>query len=56
VLAHEADVLRVEALWLEGEGAAALELAEQLLRRHADSPHRARLEALARQARAASAP
>jgi hypothetical protein len=56
VLAHEAEVLRVEALWLQGEAAAALQLAEQLLLRHGASPHRARLQALARQARAASSP
>jgi hypothetical protein len=56
VLAHEADVLRVEALVLEGDAAAALELAKQLLGRHGDSPHRARLEALARQASAPSTP
>jgi hypothetical protein len=56
VLAHEADVLRVEALVLEGDAAAALELAKQLLGRHGDSPHRARLEALARQASTPSAP
>jgi hypothetical protein len=56
VLAHEADVLRVEALLLAGDGAEALELAEGLLERHGDSPHRARLEDLARRARAGSAP
>ena len=56
VLAHEADVLRVEALVLEGDAATALELAQQLLRRHGDSPHRARLQALARQASAPSVP
>jgi hypothetical protein len=56
VLAHEADVLRVEALLLEGDAAAALELAQQLLGRHGESPHRARLEALARQASTPSAP
>lgn len=55
-LAHEADVLRVEALIQAGEAPAALELAQQLLRGHGDSPHRARLEALARQASAPSAP
>ena len=56
VLAHEADVLRVEALLQEGDAPAALQLAQQLLRLHGDSPHRARLEALARQASAPSAP
>jgi len=56
VLAHEADVLRVEALLLEGDAPAALELAQQLLGRHGDSPHRARPQALARQASAPSAP
>jgi hypothetical protein len=56
VLAHEADVLRVEALLQAGDAPAALELAEQLLLRHGDSPHRARLQALARQASAPSAP
>jgi hypothetical protein len=55
-LAHEADVLRVEALLQAGDAPAALQLAQQLLRRHSDSPHRARLEALARQASASSAP
>jgi hypothetical protein len=55
-LAHEADVLRVEALIQAGESRAALELAQQLLRGHSDSPHRARLEALARQASAPAAP
>jgi len=55
VLAHEADVLRVEALVIDGDAPAALELAQQLLRRHGDSPHRARLEALARQAGAPAA-
>jgi hypothetical protein len=56
VLAHEADVLRVEALLQNDDAPAALELARQLLQRHGDSPHRARLEALARQASAPSAP
>ncbi len=56
VLAHEADVLRVEALLQKGDALAALELAQQLLRRQGDSPHRARLEALARRASAPSAP
>jgi len=56
VLTHEADVLRVEALLQAGDAPAALELAQQLLRRHGESPHRARLEALARQASAPSAP
>jgi len=56
VLSHEADVLRVEALLQDGNAPAALELAQQLLQRHGDSPHRARLEALARQASAPSAP
>lgn len=56
VLAHEADVLRVEALLQAGDAPAALELAQQLLLRHGDSPHRSRLEALARQASAPSAP
>jgi hypothetical protein len=56
VLAHEADVLRVEALLQAGDAPAALELAQQLLARHGESPHRARLEALARQANAPSAP
>lgn len=56
VLAHEADVLRVEALLLEGEATAARELSEHLLRTHGDSPHRARLQALARQAGAQPSP
>jgi hypothetical protein len=56
VLAHEADVLRVEALLQAGDAPAALELAQQLLARHGESPHRARLEALARQASAPTAP
>jgi hypothetical protein len=56
VLAHEADVLRVEALLQAGDASAALELAQQLLGRHGDSPHRARLEALAQQASAPSTP
>jgi len=56
VLAHEADVLRVEALVLDGDAAAAIELAQELLRRNGDSPHRARLQALARQAGAPPAP
>lgn len=56
VLSHEADVLRVEALLLQGDAPGALELARQLLSRHGDSPHRGRLEALARQAGAPSEP
>jgi len=56
VLAHEADVLRVEALLQAGDAPAAVELAQQLLQRHANSPHRARLQALARQASVPSAP
>lgn len=56
VLAHEADVLRVEALLVAGDAPAAHDLAERLLERHGDSPHRARLQGLARRADAQSAP